>query len=296
MDLTNAQKAYVLAWRQEVVTNDTSANMLELLGSVSETEYAALAEWDECAGELDVEPWRTSDGEIAPTKVIARALAFRTDHQCLIPMSIFSSMARKTVPDIPQRMLLAYYAVRGYDIVPPKINFTEEQREIIETFKDHKAIVVNAGPGTGKTTTAVGLITDLVSKGDRVLVLTYTNSAKITLKRRIAADPLLGKLYTDQPFSSKERKSYNPVLLSTVDQLAMAIRAGPGGTRSYGVTTNFEQIVASALLMSKNKQALRIFYENQTVPLFNTIIVDEAQMLTNDRANLIFSIVKHLFS
>ena len=76
----------------------------------------------------------------------------------------------------------------------------------------------------------------------------YTNSAVITLRKRIGADPhLLASIDEPVCYQNAHRTITEPVLLSTVDQLALAILAGLTRTRTYGARSqNFDQIIIDA--------------------------------------------------
>jgi len=293
MSLTNPQKAYVLSSREIAVPIDGSLELEKMLGEISNEEYMRLEEWERVAMNLDLSAWIEFAGTLPCAKIIGRSLAMQTGHQCLIPASYFGAIKRVAVPDLAQRLLLAYYEIRGYSTSPPVIRLTDEQQGIVDACFD-KSVLVMAGPGTGKSTTIVEIMRRCVKEGKRALILTYTNSAKTTLRRKIAADPYLGGEYKDEPFANGN-KVFKSVLLSSVDQLALAILAGPTQTRTYGATVDFEGKIASALNFVRNcKGKLNIFYENQTVPKFDIIIVDEAQMLSNDRADLVIEIKKKM--
>ena len=75
---------------------------------------------------------------------------------------------------------------------PPAFEFTKEQQRIINhpPFEDGRIL---AGPGTGKSTTAVALANELLGRGDpipRIKFLTFTRAATNELSKRIAASEM----------------------------------------------------------------------------------------------------------
>jgi hypothetical protein len=312
-NLTKVHKAYIYAWRGNQVPLENVSGLDALLGCVSDAEMRALAEWEMSALEsVDIRVWcedGAGDGvgaegsagtTVPPTTVIVRSMALKTGHQCLIPMSYLNVAKSSSCADLSQRLALAYYERRGFAPTPPKIVLTDEQQKIADLglfgpSVEMMFVVVQAGPGTGKSTTAVEMARNIVKCGGRVMMLAYTNSATTTLRRKVSADRYLGNKYTNEPFSSANAAKQNKkqILLSTIDQVARTIQAGQARTRTYGATVNFERIISDALAIVRNsKDSLNIFFENGQVPMFDYVIVDEGQMLTNDRASLIMEIVK----
>lgn len=297
--------AYVLAWRGIPVPSANLQTLRDMAGSVTDTELEEIAEWlnhSECSN--DIQHWIQDGNTLPSAATAARALALRTGHQCLIPISMISSATKHDTTNQKLRLVLAYYARRNLSCIPLPTRLTAEQKHYaglgaLSPDAEPSRHVINAGPGTGKTTTAVELVRNAVSIArTRVLLLSYTNSAVITLRKRIGADPLLGGKYLMNPFATKNahRTITEPVLLSTVDQLALAILAGPTRTRTYGARSqNFDQIIIDALqLVTNSRQSLDIFLENGQTPMFTHIIIDEGQMLCDNRAALVRAIAHGL--
>jgi hypothetical protein len=303
--LSSYMVAYILAWRGISVPGSANAPaLLEMMGECTDEELEELAAWEAYAMDsYDVDRWVQEDGIMPTVPIAARALAQRTGHQCLIPVGFLTAVSRKGYETIGLRLLLAYYARRGLPCHPLPERLTDEQAwyahlggapPTVEPLR----VVVNAGPGTGKTTTAVELVREAVRAGNRVLILAYTNSAVTTLRKRISADPFLGGKYKSEPFGSKNAgKTFTaPVLLSTVDQMALAIQVGRAGIRTYGgATRSFDRTVEDALVIVRNDPgALGVFLENGQTPMFTHIVVDEGQMLSDSRAALVRAIARGL--
>jgi hypothetical protein len=310
MSKTSLENAYILALRGIPVPAAASApDLRKMVGTPTPDEEEELGRWAErvSMNERDVGYWRfdgkTKDGQAAKitpgAAIVARALAMRTGHQCLIPIGMLKGPA--SLPDASLRLLLAYYARRGYPCLPLPAVLTSEQQKyadlgLIPSSAEPSRVVINAGPGTGKTTTAVELVRQAVKAGKTVLVLAYTNSAVTTLRKRLGADPYLGGQYKAEPFASKNEKTTTAakVLLSTVDQMAGAILAGHTRSGGRAVSQNFDKIIDDALTIVLNNPGKLGVFEAAGAALFNHIIVDEAQMLSESRGALIRAIARGL--
>jgi hypothetical protein len=298
---TVLEKAYMLAWKGFSVPSTTYAEIDALIaknGGFTDNDYAELAAWktlslsDEIATTL-TEHWRDENANLPDAKVVSRALALQSGHQCLIPISILRGGACKGDPERVHKLLISYYRRRNISIYPRKVILTPDQQQVtkLSDVPGAKA-VVNAGPGTGKTCTAIELCKAILRTGKRALLISYTNSALTTLRRRISADPYLGNLYTADAFTSaKSSKLLTPLLLSTVDVMARAIL---GGARTYGGVVDFEAIINNARVTIQNARLsdpLSVFLENGVTPVFDHIVVDEGQMMSDNRIELIRAVV-----
>lgn len=301
MSLTVLSLAYICAWRGIAVPSKvTKAQIEEVLGTITQNERQAVEQWYRRSEGNVLEAWFCHDGTLPPTNVIGRALAMRSGVQCLIPTGMLNSRSGQE-EGTGQRLMIAYYCMRGLPSTPLKEGLTDEQKRIsiygeIGRDKPPKTTLVRAGPGTGKTSTGIEMARVAVQAGHTVLFLAYTNSAVTTLKRRVSADPYLGSKYRAEPFATKNAavSSKRSILLSTVDQMARAVLTGSTG-RSVNTDLGFDAIVRNALIMIQNsKHALNIFLESPIVPKFDHIIVDEAQMLSDDRAAFIRAVANGL--
>ena len=300
MSYTVLSLAYVCAWRGFPVPSKLVKSYLEeLLGPVTQMEHAEIEKWYACSEDPSIlDPWRCFDGSIPPTNVISRALAMRSGNQCLIPTGVMNSRGGSRADECGQRLTIAYYRVRGLPWTPLKEGLTLEQqtvstRGLAKSSDPPVTTLVRAGPGTGKTSTGIELARIAVQAGQAVLFLAFTNSAVTTLRRRVAADPYLGSRYRSEPFAAKnsERHDRRSVLLSTVDQMARAVLTGCTG-RSVQTGLSFDAIVRNALAMiTNNRHSLNVFIESAGIPKFDHIVVDEAQMLSDDRAAFIRAVV-----
>ncbi|CCK28469.1 hypothetical protein BN159_4090 [Streptomyces davaonensis JCM 4913] len=79
----------------------------------------------------------------------------------------------------------------GKDTVGPQpelyfaLPSNDEQRTIAERLRDRDLVVVQGPPGTGKTHTIANLVTDLLARGNRVLITSHTARALKVLKGKL---------------------------------------------------------------------------------------------------------------
>lgn len=218
----------------------------------SKNDEASLKEWKELIHCIDDENIYENYSEAK----LAKFLEARTGHACQItPISLY--FKRKN----GKKYLLAYYKYKGYDIYFSEPQFTIEQRELIE-FKSGLR-VVNAGPGTGKTTTAVERA--FRWKEDKVIIISYSNEAINEVYKRCCFYPGRAKICKKDYSNKKE------IIITTVDSLAVYIL--------NGLRNTYDECIAEATLLIKRGG-------RKNFP-FKHIIVDEAQDIDEIRADLI---------
>lgn len=160
-----------------------------------------------------------------------------------------------------KKAILAFYKLKGYEI--PRLNRLNEEQERLVNF-DRGKIIVNSGPGTGKTTIVVERAARL-KKG--VLVVSYSNESVKEIYERIKILPgLRGKV------GFKEVNK--DIVITTLDSLAWKIT---DQKKSDKVT--FEDVI-------KNASSRGIIPYS-----FCHLIVDEAQDIDDIRGNLIKMII-----
>lgn len=282
--LTKAQLAYVLARRNQHVSSNMLHTELESqVGDISQEEHNSISAWNACIDTISMAGWKG-----VREATIANVMSLKTGHTCPIPTSMF----------VDPKQILGYYACAGYSTSPQPKTLTSEQNAVAEygkllSSKEPSHIIVNAGPGTGKTTTAVEYIRNVVAVKERVLVLAYTNSAVTTLRRRLRGDIELAGLYKADPFDIKAKTAGIPILICTLDHVANAILRGSANMSLYGGAIDFEKNIgdATAKLLSGKSAAVQCFFKNGQVPSFTHVLVDEAQMLNDNRATMIETLV-----
>jgi hypothetical protein len=158
-----------------------------------------------------------------------------------------------------------------------KIDWTLEQRKAIEAAS-HSRILVDAGPGTGKTATACArvawLIEEQAIEPNQILMTSFTNAAIHEIVKRIGS-------YLTHPEKALGIK------ISTLDSFSWSLRAGfnSGDLELKGFIENIEQ---AAELLAVDESAKE--YLNG----IGHFIVDEAQDITGPRASLVISIIQSL--
>ena len=158
-----------------------------------------------------------------------------------------------------------------------KIDWTLEQRKAIEAAS-HSRILVDAGPGTGKTATACArvawLIEEQAIEPNQILMTSFTNAAIHEIVKRIGS-------YLTHPEKALGIK------ISTLDSFSWSLRAGfnSGDLELKGLVENIEQ---AAELLAVDESA------KEYLSGIGHFIVDEAQDITGPRASLVISIIQNL--
>ncbi len=163
--------------------------------------------------------------------------------------------------------ILAYYSYMDFDVWPKQINYNQEQLYLLNP-NIQGIHVINAGPGTGKTTIANERAK--IMKQDGVLLISYTNEAiNENYKRLKSMANMRGKLC-----KKKYDKNKDVINVSTVDSLATHICQS--GTNS----TNFDLNIINATRICQSNLSNKI-------KRYSHIIVDEAQDIDDIRGYLI---------
>lgn len=159
------------------------------------------------------------------------------------------------------------------------LNFSEfkeisEPTSIIESDINSK-ILVNAGPGTGKTYTVIQRILYIIRNElvnpDCVLVLCYTRAAKDVIMDRIAQGIAEGIL----PIEA------NTLSVCTFDSFATSYLSA--------IEEDFQKLDYNERIELFNKKINRDMFDH-----FEYLIVDEIQDLVNDRAIMVLNILKNI--
>ncbi|MCK4260829.1 MAG: ATP-dependent helicase [Halanaerobiales bacterium] len=136
-------------------------------------------------------------------------------------------------------------------------------------------ILVNAGPGTGKTYTVIQRIIHIIqnelASPDCVLVLCYTRAAKAVIMDRIAQSILDGTL----PIEA------NTLNVCTFDSFATSYLSI--------IEEDFQDLDYNERIELFNKTIKRDMFDH-----FEYLIVDEIQDLVNERAIMVLNIIKNI--
>lgn len=154
------------------------------------------------------------------------------------------------------------------------VRWTSEQKEIIELARGSR-VLIDAGPGTGKTAVACARVAHLIAHENvlpsRILMLSFTRAAVYELRARILS-------------YLKENEDGYSVQITTMDSLVARL-----GTRDLGVGLSYdERIRAFARLLETDTGLLEYIRE------IDHLLVDEAQDITGERAKLIGDIISEL--
>ena len=156
-------------------------------------------------------------------------------------------------------------------------DWTADQRLAIQAAA-HNRILVDAGPGTGKTSTACARVAWLIEEeaiqANNILMTSFTNVAIHEISNRIGS-------FLSQP------EMAHGLRISTLDSFSWSLRAGfkNGELELNGFVENIEQAAELLAIDESAKEYLRNIEH---------FIVDEAQDITGPRAALVLSIIMNL--
>lgn len=168
--------------------------------------------------------------------------------------------------------LLFFYSLKGRIVPFIRIKPSKEQQLVIDY--DTGVMAVNSGPGTGKTTTAAHKAARLMSEG--VLVVSYTNAA---------VNNFLAKLLEIvNDIDEIDKKPGKKIWLATIDSISQV--SLPKGQRK----TDFDAQVEAAI--RDHDQFASVFLTLDNRPLYQHLIVDEGQDVSNERYELLFEIYR----
>ena len=167
--------------------------------------------------------------------------------------------------------------LQGFGDLVTNLNWTEEQIKVIQSPPESR-LLVDAGPGTGKTATACARVAWLIEEAGlephQILMTSFTNAAIHEITSRIGS------------FLENPEKALG-IRVSTLDSFSWNLRYGfhRAELELRGFTENIQQ--ASDLIeVDSNVQEYL-----QSIEHF---IVDEAQDITGYRSQLILNILKNL--
>lgn len=166
---------------------------------------------------------------------------------------------------------------KGPTPAPVVTEWDDEQLKVIEA-PPTAFMLVEAGPGTGKTAVACGRIAHLVCQYDlspaNILLISFTRTAVMELKQRITG-------YLGSRASG--------VCISTLDSEAWRLHQGfsDGDAQQFGgFDANIEQV--RDLFRGGKVEVL------QYLERFQHVVIDEAQDLMGIRARLVLELLTHL--
>lgn len=151
------------------------------------------------------------------------------------------------------------------------------QQDIIERPPSDR-LIVDAGPGTGKTRVACARVAALIGKGvpaARIWLISFTRTAVLEIRTRIA--DALG-----DPAAAAS------VSIATLDSNAWALQSG--FTSGARLTGSFDQNIEATLSLVREDEDLGDYLSTK----IKHLIVDEGQDIVGIRAELILAIIRSL--
>ncbi len=156
------------------------------------------------------------------------------------------------------------------------IQVDAQQQAIIEAPPSAR-LIVEAGPGCGKTRVACARVARLLDAGempDRILLLSFTRTAVHEMRNRIAQ------------MAGAGARAVRGVEIRTIDSFAWRITAG---VQEVTVKSYEDSIQAATAALARPDEELRSYLNR-----FNQVLVDEAQDLVGPRAALILTFLNSL--
>jgi superfamily I DNA/RNA helicase len=159
----------------------------------------------------------------------------------------------------------------------PDVDWSTEQTKVINSPGSSR-ILVDAGPGTGKTAVACMRIANLINEGfcspHEIIVISFTNTAVYEIRERI-------KGYL------RESSSATNIRVTTLDSFAGKLRAGFDSIDT--AQTSFDENITKASKL--------IFTDPDVAEFISTIrhlVVDEAQDVVGERSLFILEMVSKM--
>ena len=158
-----------------------------------------------------------------------------------------------------------------------EISFTEEQRLVIHESSSSRQLV-EAGPGTGKTAVACARIVSLVNKGvnpSAILMISFTRAAVREMRDRVRGWPSV--------------ESTGGLKILTVHQTAFNFARG-AGSESADLLKGFDVTMSAAIGQLTARQGDLLDHLQK----LKHLLVDEAQDLTDERADFVDALIDAL--
>jgi len=241
--------------RYQSIDSQLNSNALKtLLGTMTDEENQFLVLWNHHLHSVHLENLILSYYKDYESDDIVKYLEYKYNHHFPILFTYIKNNVRK-------QYVILYYFYRGYHIERYDKIFNIEQNRTINL--NEGIVVVNAGCGTGKTTTACKKAFECRNEG--VIFISYTNSAVNEDKKRMYDYPLTSSLMSTKGFS-------NHYVFGTIDKIAGIINKGISETYDHSIKAACIKLEAGLQLQQKH------------------IIVDEAQDIDDLRADFIYTL------
>ena len=275
MSLSKKELAYILTQRGKKINCNISLDLLRTnVRDITSEEQKQVKEWSSIAQKLVLKDYSLENSK--PTDV-EKTLASRTNLMFPIPLSCITT---KKIEHI-----LAWYIQQGTDLNKTIIEHrkqyvpTQQQEQLVtyEKYTSPVMYIVNAGPGTGKTTTANRRAQ--VFKDEGIILVSYTNETIRENYKRLIADGVSSK-----DVGEKGSGYGKKIWITTIDSLAAKIIPV-----EYGSVQDYDIIIsrATAYLSNKGYPFPELRYRH--------IIIDESQDISDQRAHLMLMLYRQGF-
>ena len=217
-----------------------------------------------------VEKYKKIGFEYSDLRVVYQHLQIETGFQCPV---LWDSI--KNIKDGVYYLLAIYDSYDPLKILKP-VTMTPEQQAIIDSTE--KYVVVNAGPGTGKTMTGVARAIKLFSQGEYVLMFGYSVKCVYEIYTRVLK--FCNKKFVDFK-GTKNKELFDDsikIYVSTIDSFVSRFicMISPFNFRYYSQhqTGDYEENIKRFLELDQSKIHIPSRYH---------VIIDEAQDISEDR-------------
>jgi len=155
------------------------------------------------------------------------------------------------------------------------VSSTDQAQERVLKAGPEQRLLVDAGPGTGKTHTACLKVAALIREHDippsRIWMISFTRTAVHEIRSRL--EVLL-----------PDRSEASAVRIATLDSLAWTIHSGFSGSAT--LTGSYDDNISETLAKIRSSDEVRDEFEK-----IGHVIVDEAQDIVGVRAELVLAII-----
>jgi DNA helicase-2/ATP-dependent DNA helicase PcrA len=165
-----------------------------------------------------------------------------------------------------------------------KLDLDVEQKEVIEAPAS-QWVLVNAGPGTGKTQVSALRLVHLLRQGlnpAQILVLSFSRSAVHTLSRRIECLSLLDESLTED---------VRHLTIRTFDAWVFRVLRQSGSETKVLLNRSYDENIAEATDLLNDDDADEMHSRLRSI---RHVIVDEFQDLPGVRADLVLALLNRL--
>lgn len=180
--------------------------------------------------------------------------------------------------------------------IPTFASFKDVSQEYIEQLPVEKRLVVNAGPGTGKTYTLIEKIKYMTDQEtvdpETVLVLCFSRAAVEVVRKRLAqaADAISASAGFAPAWWQVEVRTFDSFVTALLSQIIEYMpELLPSGYTLEGQGYNDRIQTAKKVFIDHPKETRESIMGN-----YRHLIVDEVQDLVSDRADMVFNLLKDL--